>query len=179
MFEIIIISIFCFVILSILYFTLRTGISPMPSSIKARNVILQASEQIIEAGQSVDHIIELGSGWGTLLFALARKYPNRQIIAYELSWLPWLFTVLYTTVMRLKNIVILRQNFLTAELPEASLLICYLHPKAMSALAYKLDIQSQQHYNLISSTFALPNVKALQTIRLDDLHQTPIYIYKI
>ncbi len=33
-------------------------------------------------------IVELGSGWGTLAVAFARRYPGCQVLAYELSPLP-------------------------------------------------------------------------------------------
>lgn len=158
--------------LSIAWFTLRTGISPMPSSMKACRAILKASEQ-----SSQGTIIDLGSGWGTLLFALARKYPERPVIGYELSWLPWIFSIICKTIFGLHNVKILRQSFLTADLTTASLLVCYLFPKGMLDLQQKLSHGQHPDIMLISSTFALPDSEPTQTIRLDDLYNTPIYIY--
>jgi hypothetical protein len=158
--------------LSIAWFTLHTGISPMPSSTKACRAILKASEQ---ADQGT--IIDLGSGWGTLLFALARKYPERPVIGYELSWLPWAYSQACKTIFGLHNLNVLRQNFLTADLSEASLLVCYLFPEGMIDLQQKLSHGQRPDTLLISSTFALPDREPTQTIRLDDLYNTPIYIY--
>jgi len=158
--------------LSIAWFTLHTGISPMPSSTKARRAILKASEQAGEGS-----IIDLGSGWGTLLFALARKYPERPVIGYELSWLPWIFSIISKTIFGLHNVKILRQSFLTADLTAASLLVCYLFPKGMLDLQQKLCHGQHPDTLLISSTFALPDREPTQTIRLKDLYNTPIYIY--
>ena len=157
--------------LSLVWFTLKSGISPMPSSRKARRAILKASEAAGEGS-----IIELGSGWGGLLFALARKYPERQVIGYELSWLPWAFSHLCKTLYRLHKVDIHRQNFLAADISAASLLVCYLFPKGMIDLQKKLTEEGSNAL-LISSTFALPGCEPMQVSYLDDLYNTPIYVY--
>jgi hypothetical protein len=66
---------------------------------------------------------------------------------------------------------------LTADLSEAALLVCYLFPKGMIDLQQKLSHGHHPDTLLISSTFALPDREPTQTIRLDDLYNTPIYIY--
>ncbi len=62
MFEVVVIGLICFCVVSILWFTLKTDISPMPSSLQARLAILSACEQV--DGKRV--VVDLGSGWGTL-----------------------------------------------------------------------------------------------------------------
>jgi hypothetical protein len=47
----------------------------------------------------------------------------------------------------------------------------------MIALQQKLSHGQHPDTLLISSTFALPDREPTQTIRLDDLYNTPIYIY--
>ncbi|ATX79089.1 Methyltransferase small domain-containing protein [Mariprofundus aestuarium] len=175
MLEIVVIAVITLCCLSILWFTLKTGISPMPSSGKVCRCILKASEQASEGT-----IIDLGCGWGGMAFALARKYPDRQVIGYEVSWLPWAWSKLCKSILQLQNLKLCRLNFLTTELPEASLLVCYLHPKGMIDLQKKLS-SNRQGVNslLISSTFALPESSPVETIRLKDLYNTPIYIYRL
>jgi len=147
----------------------------MPSSGRVCRAILKASEKT-DAGT----IIDLGSGWGTLLFALSRKYPDRQIIGFELSWLPWIYSQAIRVIFRRRNLRIYRQNFFSAQLPDATLLICYLHPKGMQKLWDKLS-SDQRRLNsmLISNTFALPDNQPAETLRVDDLYNTPIYIYRL
>ena len=174
MFEIGLLTIIVLAGLSVVWFTLQLGIPPMPSSAKATRAILAASEA---AGEGA--IIELGSGWGTLLFALARKYPHRRVIGYELSWLPWLYTHLYKSIFRLPNVELYRQSFLAADLSSATLLVCYLFPEGMEQLQQKLAAEHGANRLLISSTFALPASTPEQTTRLDDLYNTPIYSYQL
>ncbi|PJA32853.1 MAG: hypothetical protein CO187_02875 [Zetaproteobacteria bacterium CG_4_9_14_3_um_filter_53_7] len=174
MFEAVLVACISLVCLSIMWFTLRTGISPMPSSPRACQAMLKASEQAAEGT-----MIDLGSGWGTLVFALARKYPERRIIGYELSWLPWFYARVCKSIFRLHHVQLLRQDFLTAELPAASSLVCYLFPQGMQALSVKLAQPQYRNMLLVSSTFALPNKRPVQTIELNDLYHSPIYIYQL
>ena len=78
---------------SIVWGTLKTGISPMMSSSKARQAML-AEINMDEKGA----LIDLGSGWGTLVIAVAKKHPKNQIIGYELSWFPWMISILFNSV---------------------------------------------------------------------------------
>ena len=78
--EIILIACITFAGISIVLTSMKTGISPSPSSGKAVRAMLAAIED-----SGTGPIVDLGSGWGTLVIALAGKYPNRQVVGYELS----------------------------------------------------------------------------------------------
>jgi hypothetical protein len=84
-FEIILFSVFTVISLSVLYSTVKLGISPMPSSKKSYRVIATLIDET-----SVGTIVDLGSGWGNFVIRIAKQYPHRQVIGYELSLLPWL-----------------------------------------------------------------------------------------
>lgn len=160
-------------LISIVWTTLRLGMSPMPSSGKAVQAMLAATD-----GAGEGTIVDLGSGWGTLAIAFARQYPDRQIIGYEVSFFPWLISVLFRHLLALENLVFLRQNFLDADLGGASVLLCYLYPGGMTAIQEKLNSSPPKGDTLIvSNTFALPGFKPVQIVHLKDPYLTPIYVY--
>ncbi len=161
---------------SIVWYTLILGISPMPSTKPARQAMLQLS---VDTGSGP--IYELGSGWGHLLIPLARQYPTRKIIGYELSLLPWLVTLILKRVLGLNNIQVRRQNFLKADLTNASVILCYLFPEGMEKLQSKLQLRlkSGSLEYLISNNFSLPLYKPVKIITLNDLYQSPVYLYKL
>lgn len=172
--------------LSIVWSTIVAGISPMPSSRAARDVMLPLVEKVVSVQNSAESpgdIVELGSGWGNVLIALARRYPQRQIIGYEISWLPWLVSVLLVRVCRLNNVRVSRKNFLEQDLNKASVLICYLHPGAMQAVSDKLvaeqgkNTESSVGRFLISNNFALPGFQPQETVKVKDFYQSPVYLY--
>lgn len=160
--------------LSVIWSSLRAGITPVPSSRKARQKILLAADQAAHGT-----IIELGSGWGNLALALAKRYPDRQVIGYEISPIPRLISLLLKKLQGVSNLTLLSKNFLSSELPQASLLVCYLYPGGMEKLAEKLGRETSSAEMLISNTFALPGREPEQIIRLDDLYKSPIYIYRL
>ena len=171
---------------SIVWSTVAVGISPMPSSKKARLAVMQLIETA-EGEGGVDEayteesgaIVDLGSGWGSLIIRMAVKYPDRQIIGYELSLLPWFISVLSAKCLGLKNLTVYRQDFLKADLSAASIVVCYLYPAGMVALDTKLAEQNTSIRYLISNNFALPSYQAEKTIQLDDFYQSPVYRYRI
>ncbi len=154
------------------------GISPMPSSRKAREAMLHLCDDISDDATD-NPIYELGSGWGHLLIALARQYPQRSIVGYELSFLPWLVSVVWVKVLGLHNVQVRRQNFLQADLSGACVVVCYLFSGGMAKLETKLTSEMNKLEYLISHHFALPSYKPSKTLRLDDLYQTPVYLYEI
>lgn len=158
--------------MSIVWTTLRTGISPMLSSGKARKAMLDALGSPKEVP-----LIDLGSGWGTLVIAMARKYPHHRVIGYELSWSPWLVSLIRKYFLRLHNLTLYRRDFLKAEFPDPSVLLCYLFPGGMRSLEQKLASKRPKDIRIISNTFALPPCSPAKTIRLNDAYRTPIYVY--
>jgi len=146
----------------------------MPSSNKAYNTMMKLAE---ETGSGA--IVDFGSGWGNFVIPMAKKYPQRQIIGYELSLLPWLISTLLKKVLGLKNLTIYRQDFYKADLCKASVLVCYLFPKAMEKIKQKLLKEQHQVNFLISNNFALPSSEPYKVMQLDDFYRSPVYLYKI
>ncbi len=160
--------------LSIVFHTLRTGISPMPTSGKVRRQLLSLLPEEIEGT-----VLELGSGWGTLAFALADHCPRARVVAFELSPLPYAFSRLRQRLAPRPNLRLLREDFFRASFSEASAVVCYLFPGAMTRLAPRLAGELAPGTRVLSHTFALRGWKPLRTLVVDDLYRTPIYLYEI
>lgn len=124
-------------------------------------------------------IIDLGSGWGNFVIAIAKSRPKRQVIGYELSLLPWLISLLLKKILGLKNLSLYRENFYNVNLPLASVIVCYLYPQAMSKIQAKLLLEQPEIDFLISNNFALPAWQAKKVLKLNDFYKSPIYLYKI
>ena len=170
--ELILLVFVFLVALSIVWSTLQTGISPMMSSGKACQAMLASTNPPANGP-----LIDLGSGWGTLVIALARECPHHQVIGYELSWFPWLVSIIRKYSLGLDNLTIYRKDFTKADLSNASILFCYLFPGGMVALHKKLKRELFHEVLIVSNTFALPVCQPVKTTRLQDLYRTPVYIY--
>jgi len=124
-------------------------------------------------------IVDLGSGWGSFVIRIAKRYPQRQIIGYELSLLPWLISLLLKKIFGLNNLNLHRQNFYQADLSDTSVLVCYLFPGAMEKISTKLRLEQTNINFFISNSFALPGCNPYKTMIINDFYNSPIYLYKI
>ena len=160
--------------LSVIVYTLRYGISPMPTSPRVRRVLLELLPD--DPGGPV---AELGAGWGTLAFPLARRWPERAVTAYEISPVPWLFMRCRQAVTPCRNLRVLRRNFFAEDLRGTALVVCYLYPDAMSRLRAKFEAELPSGAVVLTHTFAVPGWVPETAVRAPDLYRTPVYLYRI
>lgn len=159
---------------SIVWSTSRVGISPTPSSGKAREAIIR-----LMADTGTGPVYDLGSGWGGLVIRLAKKYPDRKIVGYEVSFFPWLVSVFFKKILRLGNLEIYKNNFLKADLSGADVLVCFLHTDGMREIAEKLTAEEGFNGFLISNYFALPSFQPEESVQINDFFKSPIYRYRL
>lgn len=158
--------------LSVIGFTLWLGISPMPTTRRVREVMLG----LVPDGDGELH--ELGAGWGGLSLALARRAPKRRVVAWELSWVPFMVTALRARASGLRNLEVRRANFFTGDLSKAEVLVCYLFTGGMAALDEKLRRErAGAALVIVTNTFLLRGW-AVETQRtVDDLYRTVVARY--
>jgi precorrin-6B methylase 2 len=157
-----------------LVYTVKTGISPVPTSPRVKAVFLAALPRDLEGT-----IFEMGSGWGTLAFPLARRYRRCRVEAYELSPVPWLVSRVRHLASSLPNLTIRRANFHRASLADASAVVCYLYPGGMEKLRPKLEAELQPGTLVVSNTFAVPGWEPAVVHRAPDLYGSPVYVYRM
>lgn len=165
--------IFIFLILFLIVgWSLKNGIGPMPTSPKAKRILL---DNLPNHRRGI--IFELGSGWGTLAFPLAQKYPNCTIVAYENSPIPYFISKIRLSFSRHKNLHIKRQDFYHASFENATMIICYLYPGAMQRLKRKLGNELMQGTFVISNTFSIPGWQTYKILEVRDMYHSKIYMY--
>jgi tRNA A58 N-methylase Trm61 len=120
---------------SILIVQAVTGVPPLSSSAVEAADVVSLLKAAGVAEQTV--VYELGSGWGSLVIALARAFPAAEIRGVEMSPLPYWVSRLRTR--RLTNVVLRRGDFYDCDLSDAGAVTCYLLIKPMPRLAAFLD----------------------------------------
>ena len=100
-----------------------------------------------------DIFYDLGSGNGQFLISAIRDFNVQKAIGYEIS--PWPFLVSKWKTGNLKNIVVLRENFLKADLSEATFVYAYLFPKLIDRLASKLEKELKPGTKVLCSSFPI------------------------
>lgn len=170
--EVVVLAFVVLAVVLLFAYTLLTGISPVPTSPRVKQAMLASLPAHLDGP-----IHELGAGWGTLAFALARRFPACRVAAYELSPVPWLFLLARKEICRAPNLAIHRTDFRKADLRPAALVTCYLYPGGMKTLRPKLEAELRPGAIVLSNCFAIPGWAPTATRIADDLYASPVYTY--
>lgn len=173
-FDAIVVGLAVAALISIVVTSLRAGISPMPSSRKAQKAIISAIPH-----NTHGLIFDLGSGWGNVVFPLARSFPLATIRGVELSPVPWAVSRIGASLFGYSNLDIQRGNFQDISLDDAEVVVCYLFPDGMTSLKTKFEDELKPNTLIVSNTFRLAGWEPEEVITLNDVHQTPIYRYRV
>src|SRR5690554_5215597 len=125
---IILIALLSLIMISIVYFTLINGISPMPSSVHTRKAVMEEIKKHSKDTNQV--IIDAGSGWGTLAFQTARLFPSKTIIGIENSHIPYWISRMWKIMLPTSNLSLFRQDIYKYSYRQTDIVLCYLYPGA-------------------------------------------------
>ena len=148
---------------------------PIPSSGKTKKNMLQDATAYLQQHRNLT-VVDLGSGWGTLLSPLAHRFPQHQFIGYELTTFPYLFSRWRTHT--LKNINFCKQDFFTADLSAAHVIFCFLLPQTMLQCQKQILPMLQKGTLLYVNRFPLPNIAPKRIESLGSDYET-YYVYEI
>lgn len=164
----------CLILLIFVFYTVKNGISPYPSTRKITKTISQELKHL-----KPKSLIDLGSGWGHLIFPIATELPNTMVIGIENFPLCFLFCWLRQKIIRHKNLTLVFKNFYNYSLAKHDVILCFLYPGAMVRLKEKFSSELKPGTIVISHTFAIHRWTPIKTINVDDFPKTKIYIYEI
>ncbi|WP_169708698.1 class I SAM-dependent methyltransferase [Trinickia terrae] len=137
------------VAISVLAFYFITGVVPMSSSSAEASDVIALLKQ---AGLPEHAILyDLGCGWGMLVSALARAFPEAQIRGIEISPFPYWIARLRTR--NLPNVRLQRGSFFDCDIRDADAIACYLMIKPMPKLASFLDTTLRPGTPVVSLAF--------------------------
>ncbi|UQZ36885.1 SAM-dependent methyltransferase [Paenibacillus sp. PK3_47] len=172
-------------VLSIVVVSWKNGISPMPSSSAVRQAVAAEVQRITSYG----HIIEPGSGWGTLGLAVIRRCPGIRLTGIENSSLPlwcsqllaFLYPRLFPAVRgkpSLGRLRFKRGDIYSFSYQDADIILCYLFPAAMERLAAKFKRELLPGAVVISVCFSIPGMQPARIITCSDSLRTKVYVYR-
>jgi len=144
----------------------------LPSWKKDINNVLELAQ--INAGETV---LDLGSGDGRWLIAVAENSKTVKVIGYEISLLMYLWSRIRILFSNYPQIEIKYKNFFKTDFNQADVIMCFLTPKAMKKLKGKLLKEMKSGARLVSYAFSLPGCKPEKVTKVSQ-KSVPIYLYK-
>jgi 16S rRNA A1518/A1519 N6-dimethyltransferase RsmA/KsgA/DIM1 with predicted DNA glycosylase/AP lyase activity len=125
-------------------------------------------------------LCELGAGWGTLAMPMAKRFKSSQVIAIELSPVPWLFMKLRQILFARPNLEIIRANFLTHPLPnDVRVVVFYMHPQMLTKARPVLERALSPGTLVISNVFEIPGWEPEAVHKLEDSFCPQVYVYHV
>jgi precorrin-6B methylase 2 len=135
--------------LSLVIFTALTGVPTLSSRGVEASDVVALLKQANLARSAV--IVDLGSGWGALVVAVARAFPEAMVEGIEISPFPYLISRLRAS--GLPNVTLRWGNFHRSNLRRAHAIVCYLMPSAMPAVSNLFDRDLRPGTAVVSNTF--------------------------
>ena len=177
-----VLGLFCLVILGVsiafIYLTVSAGFmhsSPaVPSHGKVKDAIISEAAAILQNSTNKT-VMDLGSGWGTLLLPLAKKFPNHKFVGIERGYLP--FNVSVWRARKLKNLTFLRQDFFKTDIAQADLIFVFLLNSTMAQLTAKIKTEMKPDSLVIANRFPMKDEKPYKEVSLGSKYYT-YFVYK-
>lgn len=141
----------------------------------------EVAEKMVEIAEikKDDHVIDLGSGHGEIIFAAARK--GAQVKGYELSrFLVFITKIRKMLFYRKSDVSIYRGDLFRANIKDNNVVFTYLLPEAMARLADKFKAELAHGTRVVAADFPIPNWSPVkvETIEKFSLGKR-IYLYRI
>lgn len=169
--------VFTLSIIGIYFFISSKGFQtapPVPSSGRVKQALLNDISQKLQ-NCSAKTVVDLGSGWGTLLIPLAQKFPQHHFIGIEKAFFPYIISLCRT--YRLKNIHFCRQDLFLYNISEADIVIVFLMELLMPRITDKCQAEMKKDSLLYSNRFPLTNMSPTDKIIIHSDYET-IYKYR-
>jgi len=119
---------------------------------------------------------ELGCGSGTILFSIAKKYPEAMFIGYDISIFPFLYARTKKLLGRYTNTKIQMKNLFKQDLSDADVVFVFLMEKCYPRLTQKFAQELKDESVVVFQGWALPEIKYEKMNRPDDT--LPLYFYR-
>jgi len=162
-----------------IYFMINSGFMrtppPVPSSGKIKTTMLQDVEKILSKRKN-QVVMDLGSGWGTLLLPLAKKFPQHRFIGVEHGFLPCWISKL--RARKMNNITFLRQDFFNTDISKADVIFLFLMTKLMNKIAAKCQSETRKGTLIYANRFPMKSIKPERKVSLGSKFYT-YYVYKM
>ncbi len=123
--------------------------------------------------------IDLGSGLGGTLHALASCRPDCQFAGVETAPVPYAISRLRQSIWGLPNTQINYGSIWKADLAKFDIVYCFLSTAPMGALFDKARTEMRAGTLFISNSFAVPDQEPDQIITVDDARSTRLLIWNM
>jgi hypothetical protein len=164
-----------FLVMLVVYWsTFRTQVPLYLSS----NKVWHALESKLPTEQPFT-FVDLGSGIGGVLTHLAQTHPQGIYHGIESAPLPFLWSWLRIKFGNHHNCIVHWASLWDCDLSQYDVVFAYLSPVPMNALWHKTKQEMRPGSLFISNTFEVHDHPPSETITVDDLHHSTLFLWRM
>ena len=141
---------------------------------KLKEGLLKDISEYLEKAEDGRTLIDLGSGWGTLLLPLAEKFPQHNFVGVERAFTPYQVSKLRAT--KLPNLTFIKGDLFDYDLSKIDVAISFLIGFIMPALTKKFKEELPKGAIVYSPRFPLTEIKPDRVVDLGNKMET-FYVY--
>ncbi len=123
--------------------------------------------------------VDLGSGIGGVLTHLTQTHPHGCYHGVEAAPLPFLWSWLRIKFGGYRQCAVHWGSLWDSDLSQYDVVFAYLSPVPMERLWHKARAEMRPGSLFISNTFAVPDHPPQETITVDDLHRSILYLWRM
>jgi hypothetical protein len=124
-------------------------------------------------------LIDVGSGVGGVLTDLSRVRPDGTFDGIETAPVPWAISRLRIALGGHRNCSTRWGSFWDCDLAPYDVVFAYLSPVPMAALWEKVQREMRPGSAFISNTFAVSGRPPTETVTVDDVHRSTLYLWRM
>lgn len=149
---------------------------PVRVSGKLKEAVLTELSKELENANTAQKVVDLGSGWGTLLLPLAKKFPHHRFVGIERALTP--FYVSKFRARQLSNLEFVRQDFFTYDLSDTNIVMMFLIGFMMPKVTEKCLKELPKGATVLAVRFPLTGIEAETVVKLGTSLET-YYLYRV
>lgn len=146
----------------------------VPSFGNMKKIAIREAEKILSANKNMK-IVDLGCGTGGLLLPLAKKFTNHSFTGID--WDNIALSICRSRSKKIKNISLVKENFLNSDLSEYDLILCFLDTKAIDELNKVLKNKIKNEAIILSLAFEMKDLELLEEWNAKS-YGMPLKVYK-
>lgn len=141
---------------------------------KLKEGLLADISEYLEKAKPGRTLVDLGSGWGTLLLPLAKKFPQHKFVGVERAFTPYHVSCLRGR--KLKNLQFIKGDLFEYNLGKVDVAISFLIGFIMPVLTKKFKEELPKGAVVYSPRFPLSKIKPDRVVDLGNKMET-FYVY--
>ncbi|MDD4556026.1 MAG: class I SAM-dependent methyltransferase [Alphaproteobacteria bacterium] len=149
-----------------------------PTIGKRKKIILDKISEILKKSEKQITFLDAGSGTGTIIIPLAKKFPQHKFVGIEWTFYPYFISKLKSG--NLKNIELIHGDMFKSNFKEVDILYCFIVENFKKPLSEKILSEMKKDSIVIANGSHFETMEIVEEVKFDkEWLSNSIYFYRL